>query len=151
MMYWKLHARKAWLPEDVLIRGWWELWEVGPSGSLWVAVGVLLLCALESLPFSVDARWLPIAVSYEKLFTLSSKGMHHGTPICVFYLIPCHSLASTLLRFLQVQWNTMTKNQVGERRVVLAYTSISLFTIESSEGKNSNRAGTWWQKLIQNP
>jgi hypothetical protein len=39
--------------------------------------------------------------------------------------------------------------QAGKERVYLSYTSISLFIIEGSQGRNSNRAGTKRQELIQ--
>jgi hypothetical protein len=38
------------------------------------------------------------------------------------------------------------QKQVGEERAHLAYTSI---IIEASQDKNSNRAGTWRQELMQ--
>ena len=43
------------------------------------------------------------------------------------------------------------QKQVGEERVYLAYTSISLFIIEGSPDGNSDRAGTWRQDLMQRP
>jgi hypothetical protein len=43
----------------------------------------------------------------------------------------------------------MTKKEVGEERVYLAYTSTSLFIIEESQNRISSRAGTWRQKLMQ--
>jgi hypothetical protein len=43
----------------------------------------------------------------------------------------------------------MTKKQVGEERVYLAYTSILLVIIKRSQDRNSNRAGTWRQELMQ--
>ena len=42
----------------------------------------------------------------------------------------------------------MTKRQVGEERVCLTYTSISLF-VAKGQDRNSNRAGTWRQELMQ--
>jgi hypothetical protein len=45
----------------------------------------------------------------------------------------------------------MTKKQVGEEKVYLAYTSISLFITEGSQDRNSSRAGIWRQELIQRP
>jgi hypothetical protein len=33
----------------------------------------------------------------------------------------------------------------------LAYTSISLFIIKGTQVRNSNRAGTWRQELMQSP
>jgi hypothetical protein len=42
----------------------------------------------------------------------------------------------------------MTKKQVGEKRVYLAYTSTTLFIIEGSHDRNSNRAGSWRQELM---
>jgi hypothetical protein len=45
----------------------------------------------------------------------------------------------------------MTKKQVGEEVVYLAYTSTSLFIIKGSQDRNSNRTGTWRQELMQKP
>ena len=56
-----------------------------------------------------------------------------------------------LARVLLRQSNTVTKMQVGEERVYLAYTSVLLFIIKGSQGKDSNRAGTWRQELMQRP
>jgi hypothetical protein len=43
----------------------------------------------------------------------------------------------------------MTKEQVREEKGLhLAYSSIALFIIEGSQDRNSNRAGTWRQKLM---
>ncbi|EDL22577.1 mCG147769 [Mus musculus] len=39
--------------------------------------------------------------------------------------------------------------QVGEEKVYLAYTSTALFIIERSQDRNSNRAGSCRQKLMQ--
>jgi hypothetical protein len=47
--------------------------------------------------------------------------------------------------------NTITKKQLGEERVYFAYTSISLFAIEGSQDRNSSRAGTQGQELMQRP
>jgi hypothetical protein len=45
----------------------------------------------------------------------------------------------------------MTKKQIGEERVYLAYTSTLLFTTKGSQDWNSHRAGIWRQELMQNP
>jgi len=45
----------------------------------------------------------------------------------------------------------MTKKQVGEEKVYSAYTSISLFIIEGSQDRNSNRSGSWKQELMWKP
>ena len=45
----------------------------------------------------------------------------------------------------------MTKKQVGEERVYLAYTSTLLFITKGSQDWNSHRAGTWRQELLQRP
>jgi hypothetical protein len=45
----------------------------------------------------------------------------------------------------------MTKKQVVKERVYLAYTSISVFILEGSQDRNSNRAGAWRQELVQRP
>jgi hypothetical protein len=47
--------------------------------------------------------------------------------------------------------NIMTKKQVGEERVYSAYTSTLLFITKGSQGRNSHRAGTWRQELMQRP
>ena len=38
---------------------------------------------------------------------------------------------------LELQWNTTTKKQVGEKRVYLTYTSILLFTTERNQDRDS--------------
>jgi len=43
----------------------------------------------------------------------------------------------------------MTKKQVGEERVYLAYTSTLLFITKGSQDRNSHRTGTWRQELMQ--
>jgi hypothetical protein len=45
----------------------------------------------------------------------------------------------------------MTKKQVGEERVYLTYTSTLLFITKGSQVRNSHRAGTWKQELMQRP
>jgi hypothetical protein len=42
----------------------------------------------------------------------------------------------------------MTKKQVEEERIYLHYIATALIIIEESQGRNSNRAGTWTQDLI---
>jgi hypothetical protein len=46
--------------------------------------------------------------------------------------------------------NPMTKKLVGEKRIYLIYTTL-LFIIEGSQDKNSNRAGSLRQELMQKP
>jgi hypothetical protein len=43
----------------------------------------------------------------------------------------------------------MTKKQVGEETVYLAYTSTWYSITEGSQERNSNRIGTWRQELMQ--
>jgi hypothetical protein len=43
----------------------------------------------------------------------------------------------------------MTKKQVGEKRVYSAYTSTLLCITKGNQDRNSHRAGTWRQELIQ--
>ena len=46
----------------------------------------------------------------------------------------------------------MTKSKLrGKERVYLAYISMLLFITEGSQGRNSNRGGTWMQELMQRP
>jgi hypothetical protein len=47
--------------------------------------------------------------------------------------------------------NIMTKKQAGEERVYLASAFTSLFVTDGSQDRNSNRAGTWRQELMQRP
>jgi hypothetical protein len=47
--------------------------------------------------------------------------------------------------------NIMTKKRVGEERVYSAYTFILLFITKRSQDRNSHRAGTWRQELMQRP
>jgi hypothetical protein len=47
--------------------------------------------------------------------------------------------------------NIMTKKHVGEGRVYSAYTSTLLFITKGSQNRNSHRAGTWGQELMQRP
>ena len=57
----------------------------------------------------------------------------------------------TDLWFLLLQWSVMTKKQVGEEKVHVAYASTPQFIIKRSLDKNSSRAGTWRQELMQRP
>jgi hypothetical protein len=43
------------------------------------------------------------------------------------------------------------QKQIGEERVYVAYSSSSLFFNEGSQNRNSSRAGTWRQELMQKP
>ena len=45
----------------------------------------------------------------------------------------------------------MTKKEAGEEIVYLAYTSTALFIMEGRQDRNSHRAGTWRQDLMQKP
>jgi hypothetical protein len=45
----------------------------------------------------------------------------------------------------------MTKKQVGEEMVYSAYTSTLLLITKGSQDRNSHRAGTWRQELMQRP
>lgn len=61
-------------------------------------------------------------------------------------------LCLSWLGLLLLWWNTMTKSNVGRReRVYLDYTSTSLFIIEGSQDRESNRAGAQRQELMQSP
>jgi hypothetical protein len=45
----------------------------------------------------------------------------------------------------------MTKKQIEEEKVYSAYTSILLFITKGNQDRNSHRAGTWRQELMQRP
>jgi hypothetical protein len=47
--------------------------------------------------------------------------------------------------------NIMTKKQVGKERVYSAYTSVLLFITKGSQNRNSHKAATWRQELVQRP
>jgi hypothetical protein len=49
----------------------------------------------------------------------------------------------------QNKTTTTITNKVGEERVYLAYTFILLFTTEKSQDRNSKRAGSWMQVLME--
>jgi hypothetical protein len=51
----------------------------------------------------------------------------------------------------RVSISVMTKKQVGEERFYLAYNSTFLFIIRGNQDRNSLRAGTWRQELMQKP
>ena len=50
-----------------------------------------------------------------------------------------------------LEQNTMLKNNLGKNGLIVVYSSTSQFVTEGSEGRNSNRAGTWKQELMQRP
>jgi hypothetical protein len=43
------------------------------------------------------------------------------------------------------------QTQLGDQRVYLAYTSTSLFIIERSQDRHSDKAEIWRQELLQTP
>jgi hypothetical protein len=45
----------------------------------------------------------------------------------------------------------MTKKQVGEEKIYLAYTSTLLFITKGGQDRSSHRVGTWRQELMQRP
>jgi hypothetical protein len=53
--------------------------------------------------------------------------------------------------FYSCKETIVTKKQVGEERLHLACTSTLLFITKGSEDRNSQRAGTWRQELIERP
>ena len=63
---------------------------------------------------------------------------------------PTVTMTSVLVRISIAVMNRHDQSKLGGggQRVPLAYTSTSLFIMERSQGRNSNRAGTWRQELI---
>ena len=55
----------------------------------------------------------------------------------------------SLLEFLLLQRNAMITIHIGEKRGYLACTDMSLFIIEGSEHKHSNRSGNCRQEIRQ--
>jgi hypothetical protein len=68
---------------------------------------------------------------------LVKEGMSVGVDVLVRVCIPAQ--------------NIMTKKQVGEERVYSAYISTLLFTTKATQDRNSHRARTWRQGLMQRP
>ena len=77
------------------------------------------------------------------------------TLLCLYLVNPVPDLAFSLPQCLSQGFysctNIMTKRQVGEERVYSAYTSTLLFITKGSQDRNSHRAGTWRQELMQRP
>ena len=59
-------------------------------------------------------------------------------------------LPTVLVRVCIPAQNIMAKKQVGEERVYSAHTSTLPFITKGSQDRNSNRAGTWRKKMMQN-
>ena len=70
---------------------------------------------------------------------------------CVSSLETIVILTVSWLGFLLLYQNIITEIQVWEERVYAAYISTSLFITKGSQGRNSSRAGTWRQELMQRP
>jgi hypothetical protein len=60
-------------------------------------------------------------------------------------------MVTVLVRVSIPAQNIMTKKQVGEERVYSVYTFTLLFITKGSQDRNSHRAGTWRQELMQRP
>ena len=66
----------------------------------------------------------------------------------------CHgktSLLESISMLVRVTVALMKQKQRGQQRFYLVYTSTSQSTLEGSQDRNSNGAGTWKQKLMQRP
>ena len=72
--------------------------------------------------------------------TIKTKG------ICLGLGLPI-----TFVKFTPASMKHHDPKQLGEERVCLAYASTPQFIIEGSQGRNSSRAGTWRQELMQRP
>ena len=66
-------------------------------------------------------------------------------------LLMALSSGSVLVRVSIAVMKHHDPKQVGEERAYLAYTSTSLFIIERSQDRNSSRAESWRQELMQKP
>ena len=84
-----------------------------------------------------------------------------SVPLCsmhypLSHLVPCITLCPTLSHVLPFVPESVTsivrkhhgQKQLGKERIYLAYTSPSLFTIEGSQSRNSNKAETWKEELM---
>ena len=66
-----------------------------------------------------------------------------------FYL--CSIWVISWVVFVLLQRNTMTTIHVGKKGGYLAYTSMSLCSIQGIQDKNSNRSGNYRQEILQRP
>jgi hypothetical protein len=66
-------------------------------------------------------------------------------------MAPIYNLIIVLVRVCIPAQNIMTKKQVEEKRIYSTYTSTLLFMTKGSQDRNSHRAGTWRQDLMQRP
>jgi hypothetical protein len=77
--------------------------------------------------------------------------------VCMYVYMLCYGFfeaRSHIAQCLRVTIAVMKhhdQKQPGEERVCLAYSPISLFTTEGRQDRNSNRAETWRQRLMQKP
>ena len=69
----------------------------------------------------------------------------------IFHMLEIWDLRSIIVRVCIPAQNIMTKKQVGKGRVYSAYTSKVQFITTGSQDRNSHRAGTWRQELMQRP
>jgi type VI protein secretion system component Hcp len=60
-------------------------------------------------------------------------------------------MSSACLRVAIALTKQHDQNEIEEKRVYLAYTSITLFITKRNQERNSNWAGSWRQKLIWKP
>jgi hypothetical protein len=59
--------------------------------------------------------------------------------------------ASFLVRVPTAVTKHRDQKQLGKERAYFTHSSIEQFLIKSSEGRNSSRAGSWRQELMQRP
>jgi hypothetical protein len=116
-------------------------------------------CLSLSLPL-IDVYFSTTSVLYEwKDFLLMMIQLSKLPPSCIYIIyrgngggiraekaqpmfphLGLNVCLSTCLRVSIAVTNTVTKKPVGEGRVYLAYTSVLLFIIKESQGRNSSRA-----------
>ena len=73
-----------------------------------------------------------------------SSGTVSGDPIFLVYGIVLVRVSIAAMKHYDLK-------VIGKERIYVAHTSTSLFIIEGSQDRNSNRAGTWRQELMQRP
>ena len=65
--------------------------------------------------------------------------------------LPSSPAPAVLIRLNVAVMKHHGQQHLGEERVNLAYTFTSVFITEGSQDRNSNKAGTWRQELMQMP
>jgi hypothetical protein len=97
--------------------------------------------------FSQNLRlWKENTVSWGQLSIFTPYIFNNFTILIILLII-----GLVLVRFLLLQWHTMTTNKLGTKEFIWFILPSHCSFFEGSQDRNSNRKGTWRQKLMQKP